>query len=82
MAVSAIPAASSAQDAYSSHPTRSESHRRVLAILAIVLFATKKVAEFVIAAFCVLLFGYGSYVMIRDFRKPGFLRGETKSRVA
>ena len=55
---------------------------KFLAILAIVLFATKKVAEFVIAAFCVLLFGYGSYVMIRDFRTPGFLRGETKSRVA
>jgi len=55
---------------------------RVLALLTIVLFVTKKVAEFVLAFFCVLLFGYGSYVMVRDFRKPGFLRGETKSRVA
>lgn len=55
---------------------------RVLAILAIVLFATKKVAEFVIAAFCVLLFGYGSYVLIRDLRTPGVLRGETTSRTA
>ena len=55
---------------------------RVLAFFAIVLFATKKVAEFVLAFFCVLLFGYGSYVLIRDFKKPGFLRGETKSRVA
>ena len=55
---------------------------KFLAILAIVLFATKKVAEFVLAFFCVLLFGYGSYVLIRDFKKPGFLRGETKSRVA
>ena len=55
---------------------------RVLAVLAIVLFATKKVAEFILAFFCVLLFGYGSYVLIRDFKKPGFLRGETKSRVA
>ena len=55
---------------------------RFLAILAIVLFATKKVAEFVLAFFLVLLFGFGSYVLIRDFRTPGFLRGETKSRVA
>ena len=55
---------------------------RFLAILAVVLFATKKLAEFILAFFCVLLFGYGSYVMIRDFRTPGFLRGETKSRLA
>ena len=53
---------------------------RFLTILAIVLFATKKVAEFVLAFFCVLLFGYGSYLMIRDFRKPGFPGGETTSR--
>jgi hypothetical protein len=55
---------------------------RFLAILAIVLFATKRLAEFIVAFFCVLLFGFGSYVLIRDFRTPGFLRGETKSRVA
>ena len=55
---------------------------KFLAILAIVLFATKKVAEFILAFFCILLFGYGSYVLIRDFRTPGVLRGETTSRTA
>ena len=55
---------------------------KILAILALVLFATKKTAEFVLAAFCVLLFGYGTVVLIRDLRKPGFLRGASKSRVA
>jgi len=55
---------------------------RFLTILAIVLFATKKVAEFVLAFFCVLLFGFGSFVLIRDVCTPGVLRGETTSRVA
>ena len=55
---------------------------KILAMLAIVLFATKKAAEFILAFFCVLLFGYGSYVLIRDFRKPEIRRGEAKSRVA
>lgn len=55
---------------------------KVLAILAIVLFATKKVAEFVLAFFVVLLFGYGSFVLLRDFRKPGFFRDAVRSRVA
>ena len=55
---------------------------RFLAILTIVLFTTKKTAEFVVAFFCVLLFGYGSYVLLRDFKKPGFLQDAGKSRVA
>jgi hypothetical protein len=41
-----------------------------LAILAVILLATKKVAEFALAFFCVLLFGYGCWVLIRDFSKP------------
>lgn len=41
---------------------------KYLAILAIVLLATKKIAEFALAFFCVLLFGYGSWVLVRDFR--------------
>jgi hypothetical protein len=54
---------------------------KYLAILAIVLLATKKAAEFVLAFFCVLVFGYGSWVLIRDFRKPGCFR-DTKHHVA
>lgn len=45
-----------------------------LLILVLVLFATKKVTEFVLSVSCVLLFGYGSYVLIRDTPKPGLLR--------
>jgi hypothetical protein len=52
-----------------------------LVVLAIVLFATKKVAEFLLSFFCVLLFGYGSYVLIRDFRKPRFLCSQTPARL-
>lgn len=55
---------------------------KVLAILAIFLLATKKLAEFTLAFFCVLLFGYGSYVLLRDFRKPGFFRDQSSSRAA
>lgn len=51
-----------------------------LVLLAIVLFATKKVVEFVLSIFCVLLVGYGGYVVIRDIPKPGFLRCVTTSR--
>ncbi len=36
-----------------------------LVLLAIVLFVAKKAAEIVLTVFCVLLFGYGSYVLIR-----------------
>ena len=54
---------------------------KYLAILAIVLIATKKVAEFALAFFCVLLFGYGSWVLLRDFRTPGFIRN-AKHRAA
>jgi hypothetical protein len=53
-----------------------------LALLAIVLFATKKVAEFLLSFFCVLLFGYGTCLLIRDFSKPGFLWSQTPSRMA
>ena len=55
---------------------------KVLALFAIVFLATKKLAEFTLALFMVLLFGYGSYVLIRDFGKPGFFRDESKSRAA
>jgi hypothetical protein len=44
-----------------------------LVLLVLALFATKKVAEFVLSVFCVLLFGYGGYVLIRDIPKPAFL---------
>jgi len=44
-----------------------------LVLLALVLLVTKKLAEFALSVFCVLLFGYGSYVLIRDSSKPGFL---------
>jgi hypothetical protein len=54
---------------------------KYLAILAIVLLTTKKAAEFVLAFFCVLAFGYGSWLLIRDFRTPGFLR-DAKHRAA
>ncbi len=54
---------------------------RFLVILAIVLLATKKAAEFALALFCALLFGYGSWVLVRDFRTPGFLLG-AKRRAA
>jgi hypothetical protein len=50
-----------------------------LVLLALVLFATKKVAEFLLTFFCVLLFGYGSYVFLRDLPKPGFLRSDAPS---
>jgi hypothetical protein len=53
-----------------------------LVLLAIVLLATKKVAEFLVAFFCVLLFGYGSYLLIRDLPKPGFLRSDATSLMA
>jgi hypothetical protein len=45
-----------------------------LVLLAIVVFAAKKLAELVLSVFCVLLFGYGSYLLIRDTPKPGLLR--------
>jgi hypothetical protein len=54
---------------------------KYLAILAVVLLATKKAAEFALAFFCVLVFGYGSWLLIRDFRTPGFLR-DPKHRAA
>ena len=54
---------------------------KYLAILAVVLLATKKVAEFALAFFCALVFGYGSWMLIRDFRKPGLIR-DVKRRVA
>ncbi len=41
---------------------------RSLVLLAIVLFAAKKLAGFVLSVFCVLLFGYGSYVLVRTQR--------------
>ncbi len=53
-----------------------------LVLLALVLFATKKVAEFVLTVFCVLLFGYGSYVLLRDIPKSGFLRSDIPSLTA
>jgi hypothetical protein len=54
---------------------------KYLAILVIVLLVTKKAAEFALAFFCVLVFGYGSWVLIRDFGTPGFLR-DAKHRAA
>lgn len=37
-----------------------------LLLLAIILLATKKVGEFLLSIFCLLAFGYGSYVLLRD----------------
>jgi hypothetical protein len=50
-----------------------------LVLLALVLFVTKKVAEFVLSVFCVLLFGYGSYVLLRDLSEPEFPRSDAPS---
>ncbi len=49
---------------------------KTLVLLAIVVLAAKKAADFMLAFLCVVLFGYGSYVLIRDISKPGFLRSD------
>jgi hypothetical protein len=45
---------------------------RFLVLLAIILLATKKVGEFVLSIFCLLAFGYGCYVLLRDTPRPRF----------
>ena len=34
----------------------------------VLLLAMQKAAQFLIYLFCILLFGYGSFVLLRDFR--------------
>jgi hypothetical protein len=53
-----------------------------LVLLAILLFATKQLGESVLSFCCLLLLGYGIYVVIRDRPTSGFLRGVTTSRPA
>ena len=52
---------------------------KFLVVLAIVLLATKKAADFLLAIVCVLLFGYGSYVLIREIPKSRLIRSHTPS---
>jgi hypothetical protein len=50
-----------------------------LVLLAIVLFAAKKLAAFVLSVSCVLLFACGSYVLLRGIPTPEPLRSEPPS---
>ncbi len=50
-----------------------------LVLLAIVLFAAKKLAAFVLSVFCVLLFGYGSYVLLCGLPTPSVVHGDAPS---
>lgn len=50
-----------------------------LVLLAIVLLAAKKASGFLLAIVCVLLFVFGSYVLICDIPKPQLLRRHTPS---
>jgi hypothetical protein len=36
--------------------------------VVVLLLAMQKAAQFLIYLFCILLFGYGSFVLLRDFR--------------
>jgi len=51
-----------------------------LVLLALALLVTKKLAEFALSVFCVLLFGYGSYVLIRDATTPGVTEDDEDGR--
>ena len=55
---------------------------RVLLLLALVLWAIKKLGESVLSFFCALLFGYAAYLWVRALPKPGFLCRVPTSRVA
>jgi hypothetical protein len=55
---------------------------RLLVLLALVLIATKKLGEFVLSFFCVLLFGYATYLWVLGLPKPRFPCRVPTSRVA
>lgn len=48
---------------------------KALAIMAVILLVTKKAAEFVVAVFLTLLFGYGIYALVREM--PDLIRRKT-----